>query len=134
MQIPGIKEITATAIISHIDDVSVFRKGRDLSAYLGLTPREHSSGGKSRKRGISKRGNVYLRCLLIQGAKSVIHHLDNGENKDNHYYNWVKGLLAKGLHSNKVAVALANKHGRMIWALLKYDTEFSFNPKQNVFA
>ena len=125
MQIPGVKEMTATSFLSHIDDVHLFKRGRNLSAYLGLTPKEHSSGGKHRMGGLSKRGNVYLRCLLIQGAKSVIRNLETGE-KDNPYYKWIRNLLARGVHRNKAAVALANKHVRMIWALLKHDREFSY--------
>ena len=71
-QIPGIGPITATALICAIGDGKQFKRGRDLAAWLGLTPRQHSSGGKDRLLGISKRGDAYLRTLLIHGARSVL--------------------------------------------------------------
>lgn len=116
--IPGIGVQTATALVGTIDQAQDFNNGRHLSAYLGLVPRQASSGGKERLFGISKRGDRYLRKLLIHGARSVILHirrrLELGQPGGNP---WVEQLLLR-CHPNEVAVALANKMARIAWVLL----------------
>ncbi len=116
--IPGIGVLTATALAASIGEGQDFRNGRQLAAYLGLVPRQSSSGGKERLLGISKRGDGYLRCLLIHGARAVIHHirrrLKAGQPGGNP---WVEQLLQR-CHINEAAVALANKMARTAWVLL----------------
>jgi transposase len=116
--IPGIGVLTATALAVTVVDGQDFRNGRQLAAYLGLVPRQASSGGKDRLLGISKRGDGYLRSLLIHGARSVIRHirrrLQAGQLGGNP---WVEVLLQR-CHVNEVAVALANKMARIAWLLL----------------
>ncbi len=117
-EIPGIGVLTATALTATVTDGKGFRNGRHLAAYLGLVPRQASTGGKDRLLGISKRGDSYLRSLLIHGARAVIHHVRRrlkaglpGGNP------WVEQLLQR-CHINEVAVALANKMARIAWVLL----------------
>lgn len=116
--VPGIAVMTSTAIVGHIGDMSQFKNGRQFAAYLGLVPRQSSSGGQERLLGISKRGNAYLRSLLIHGARSVIRHvrrrLAAGQEGQ---HPWVEQLLER-CHPNVVAVALANKMARIAWCLL----------------
>ena len=116
--IPGIGILTATALAATVSDGQDFKNGRQLAAYLGLVPRQASSGGKDRLLGISKRGDGYLRCLLIHGARAVIHHirrrLKAGKTGGNP---WVEQLLQR-CHVNEAAVALANKMARTAWVLL----------------
>lgn len=116
--IPGIGVLTATALAATVGDGQGFRNGRQLAAYLGLVPRQASSGGRDRRLGISKRGDGYLRQLLIHGARAVIHHvrrrLKAGQPGGNP---WVEQLLQR-CHVNEVAVALANKMARMAWVVL----------------
>jgi transposase len=116
--IPGIGVLTATALAATVGEGRDFRNGRQLAAYLGLVPRQASSGGKERLLGISKRGDGYLRGLLIHGARAVIHHirrrLKAGRPGGN---SWVEQLLQR-CHVNEAAVALANKMARTAWALL----------------
>jgi transposase len=117
-KIPGIGPLTATAIVAHVGDAKYFKNGRALAAYLGLTPREHSSGGKQKLLGITKRGNSYLRWLLIQGARIVLRYgLLQPEEAVSPRLQWLRGLFGRrGRHI--AAVALANKTARIIWALL----------------
>jgi len=116
--IPGIGILTATALAATVGEGQDFRTGRQLAAYLGLVPRQASSGGKARLLGISKRGDGYLRSLLIHGARAVISHIQrrlrSGQPGGNP---WVEQLLLHR-HPNKVAVALANKMARIAWVLL----------------
>jgi transposase len=112
--IPGIGPVTATALIAAVGNASAFRKGRDLAAWIGMVPRECSTGGKQKLLGISKRGNKYLRTLFVQGARSVVlqrHKQAPGLS------NWLAQLMAR-THQNVVIVALANKLVRMAWAVL----------------
>ena len=118
--IPGIGPITATAIISAIGNGKQFKRGRDFAAWLGLTPRQHSSGGKERLLGISKRGDSYLRTLLIQGASAVLRVVGQ---KDDPRSRWLQNLCSRR-NKNIAAVALANKNARIIWALLTKETDF----------
>ena len=121
---PGIGLLTATALAATVGDGRDFKNGRQLAAYLGLVPRQASSGGKNRLLGISKRGDGYLRSLLIHGARSVIHHIRRrlkvGQPGGNP---WVEQLLQR-CHVNEVAVALANKMARVAWVLLSRDERY----------
>jgi transposase len=111
--IPGIGVIGATAIAATVTDPSAFRSGRELAAWIGLVPRQHSTGGKQKLGGISKQGDRYLRRLLIVGATAVIRHARVHPDK----HPWLTKLLGK-MPAKKVAVALANKTARIAWAIL----------------
>lgn len=111
--IPGIGVIGATAIAVTVTDPSAFRSGRELAAWIGLVPRQHSTGGKQKLGGISKQGDRYLRRLLIVGATAVIRHARVHPDK----HPWLIKLLGK-MPAKKVAVALANKMARIAWAIL----------------
>lgn len=113
-EVPGVGPITATAVIASVAAPSQFKNGRQMAAYLGLVPRQNSSGGKDRLLGISKRGDVYLRTLLIHGARASIQHI--GEKSDRSSQ-WVRRLVERR-GKNRAAVALANKNARIIWVLL----------------
>ncbi len=113
--IPGIGPLTASAIVSTVGDARNFSSGRELAAWLGLVPRQHSSGGKTKLAGISKRGDTYLRTLLIHGARAVLRHIDGKPGKTRE---WLKQLIARR-NKNVAAVALANKNARTVWALLR---------------
>jgi transposase len=114
LEIEGVGFITATAIIAAVGDPKAFKNGREFSAWLGLVPRQSSSGGKERLLGISKRGDKYIRTLLIHGARSVVCKVSNKEDKRSI---WIQKLKERrGM--NKTCVAVANKNARIIWALL----------------
>jgi transposase len=119
-QIPGIGPITATALVCSVGDGKQFMRGRDLAAWLGLTPKQHSSGGKDCLLGISKRGDSYLRTLLIHGARAVLRVAGKKEDPRSR---WLQGLCSRR-NKNIVAVALANKNARIAWALLTKETDF----------
>ena len=114
LKIEGIGAITASAIVATVGDAKVFKRGRELAAWLGLVPKQYSSGNKIRLQGISKRGDRYVRTLLIHGARSVV---NVSGNKTDTRSQWVMDKKMRGGH-NKAAVALANKNARIIWALL----------------
>ncbi|GGI34474.1 hypothetical protein GCM10010987_79560 [Bradyrhizobium guangdongense] len=114
MTIPGIGALGATAVLAAIGDGLQFRKARDLAAWLGLVPRQYSSGGKQTLLGVSKRGNRYLRKLLVQGARSCFRHLDRTRDR---LGSWLDGLQAR-MHPNKAVVALAAKMARIVWVVL----------------
>jgi transposase len=118
--IPGIGPLSASALAASIGDAKAFKNGRQLAAWLGLVPRQHSSGGKEVLLGISKRGDTYLRTLLIHGARSVLLSLKRHANQAE---GWLARLAARRNH-NIAAVALANKNARIIWALLAHDREY----------
>lgn len=118
--IPGIGVINATALLAAIGDGSAFAKGRDLAAWLGLTPRQHSTGGKTKLLGISKRGNGYLRKQLIHGARAAMPHLAA---KPNQLGAWLQNMLTRA-HPNVVVVALAAKLARIAWAVLRHEEDF----------
>ena len=122
LKIPGVGELTATAIVAAVPNANEFKNGRHLSAWLGLVPRQSSSGDKQVLLGISKRGDRYLRTLLIHGARAVLSHCRNA---DNDYRRWVIRKKATLSH-NKAAVALANKNARIIWSMLKTGEEFNY--------
>jgi transposase len=111
--IPGVGPITASAIAASVPDASIFRSGRQFAAWLGLTPRAHSSGGKDRPTGISKQGDGYVRRLLVLGATAVLRYA----RQDNASKVWAAKLIA-GKRPKVVAVAMANKTARIAWALL----------------
>ncbi len=118
-EIPGIGPITATALVASIGDAKTFTNSRQLAAWLGLVPRQHSSGGKPTLLGISKRGDVYLRTLLIHGARAVIRVSAARLTQET----WLKRLLDRR-PKNVAAVALANKNARMVWALLAHGRNY----------
>jgi transposase len=122
LKIPGVGELTATAIVAAVPDPGEFRNGRHMSAWLGLVPRQSSSGDKTTLLGISKRGDRYLRTLLIHGARAVLSHY---RERDNDYNRWV-GRKKATLRHNKAAVALANKNARIIWSMLNTGEEFNY--------
>ena len=119
-KIPGVGPITASALVASIGDAKAFVNGRQLAAWLGLGPRQHSSGGKPLLLGISKRGDTYLRTLLILGARAV---LRVAERQSGYQASWLARLLERR-NSNVAAVALANKNARTVWALLAHDRLF----------
>lgn len=115
MSIPGIGLLTATALVSIVGDLKRFRTGRHLASFLGLTPREHQSGGRRHLGGISKQGDRYLRTLLIHGARSVLWAARSKPEEDR-LYAWALRVQARRSH-NTAAVAVANKLARMAWAI-----------------
>ena len=127
----GVGELTATAIVAEVSNPKQFKNGRQFSAFLGLPPRQHSTGGKTCLGKMSKRGNSYIRKLLIQGAHAELRYI---EKKADRRSLWLKGLLKRQGSVNKTAVALANKNARIIWALLarggKFDRDYA--PKSQV--
>lgn len=114
MKIEGIGPITASAIVATVGDAKVFRNGREMSAWLGLVPKQMSSGNKVRLSGISKRGDCYVRKLLIHGARSVVNKCENKQDKRNM---WILDKKQRCGY-NKASVALANKNARIIWAIM----------------
>jgi transposase len=120
-RIPGIGPLTASALIASIGDARNFRNGRELAAWLGLVPRQHSSGGKVLLQGISKRGDSYLRTLLVHGARSVIRV---AESKTTPTDRWSTEILGRR-HKNIAAVARANKNARVAWALLAHGRDYN---------
>jgi transposase len=121
-QIPGIGPISATAFVAKIGDPRNFQNGRQVSSWMGVVPRQHSSGGKQVLLGISKHGDVYLRTLFIHGARSVITALSRKTNPEPRW-TWLLQLV-KRRGVNVAAVALANKNARTAWALLAHGREF----------
>ncbi len=120
MAVPGIGKLTATAILASVADPHHFGSGRDMSANVGLVPHQHSSGGKERLLGISKRGDAYLRTLLIHGARSALRAAGD---KPDRLLRWASAL-AKRKGMNVASVALANKMARVAWALLAHDRDY----------
>ena len=121
-QIPGIGPITASALVASLGDAKNFESGRQVAAWLGLVPRQHSSGGKQNLLGISKRGDTYLRTLLIHGARSVIYRAGQ-KVEPNKTCAWVNAVVERR-NKNVAAVALANKNARIVWALLAHDRQY----------
>jgi transposase len=114
LTIPGIGLLSATALAAAIGDISAFKNGRELAAWLGLVPRQHSTGGKTTLMGISKRGDSYLRMLLIHGARAVVRVAHKHQDRKSR---WI-GELGKRRGKNITAVAVANKNARIAWAIL----------------
>lgn len=115
-RIPGVGPLTASALLCSIGDIACFKNARQLPAWLGIVPRQHSSGGRNTLLGITKRGDCYLRTLLIHGARSAILAAQRKPDDPQHP-SWLKHLLDR-VHPNIAAVALANKNARIAWALL----------------
>ncbi len=120
LEIEGVGPISASALVSAVGDGKQFSKGRDMAAWLGLTPNQHSSGGKNRLGHISKRGDKYVRMLLIHGARAV---LNAAENKTDGRSRWVMSL-AQRRNRNIATVALANKNARIAWAILSREETY----------
>ena len=126
-QVPGIGPITATALVATVgENIRQSKNGRQLAAFLGLVPKQHSSGGKQRLQGISKHGDGYLRRLLVHGARAVLHHTTRKTERSG---SWLAQLLARR-NSNVACVAQANKTARIVWAMLFHEREFrsDFSP------
>ena len=119
-QLRGVGAMVATALVATVGNADQYHKGRQMAAALGLTPRQHSSGDKHRLLGITKRGDVYLRTLLIHGARSVVTH---AKHRDDRLSRWVTSIATRR-HPNVAAVALANKTARMAWAMLRNETNY----------
>jgi transposase len=119
-QLRGVGPLIATALVAAVGNAEQFANGRQMAASLGLTPKQHSSGGKDRLLGISKRGDAYLRSILIHGARSVIR---TAKHKDDRLSQWVTSLAARR-HPNVAAAALANKTARIAWAMLMHGTDY----------
>jgi len=119
-QLRGIGPMIATALIASVGDARQYHKGRQMAAAIGITPKQHSSGDKHRLLGISKRGDVYLRTLMIHGARAVV---ARATHKDDRLSCWVTNIANKK-HPNVAAVALANKTARMAWAMLRNETDY----------
>jgi transposase len=119
-KVRGIGPLTATALLATVGDASQFSSGREMAASFGLTPKQNSSGGKERLLGISKRGDAYLRSLLVHGARAVIR---TAQAKTDRLSTWVMHI-ATMRHPNIAAVALANKTARIAWAMLTKGTDY----------
>jgi transposase len=126
MTIPGIAFIVATALVAFVGNIHRFPTARHFASYLGLTPKEFSSGSKRRLGSISKKGDVYLRMLLIHGARSVLMHAHKAKHPDR-LQSWALQLERK-VGPNKAAVALANKIARIAWAVWRHDRDFESKP------
>jgi transposase len=120
LSIPGIGPLTASAMVATIGDFKGFKNGRELAAFLGMVPKQHSSGGKQNLLGISKRGDGYLRTLLSHGGRSVIRYAESKQDKNP----WLVNLIGRR-NKNIAAVALANKNIRIIWAMMTKGTDFN---------
>jgi transposase len=118
-KVPGIGPLTATALVASVGDAKNFDNGRQFSAWLGVVPRQHSSGGKPTLLGMSKRGDAYLRTMLIHGARSVIYRATQKADADS----WLVKLTTRR-NKNVAAVAMANKTARTVWALLAHGRDF----------
>jgi transposase len=119
-QLRGVGPMISTAIIASVGDARQYRTSRQMAAAIGITPKQHSSGDRDRLLGISKRGDVYLRTLMIHGARAVV---ARAAHKDDRLSRWVTNI-AKQKHPNVAAVALANKTARMAWAMLRNETDY----------
>jgi transposase len=124
LSIPGIGALNATALVAAVGDAAAFARGRDLAAWLGLVPRQVTTGGKPKLVGITKRGSKYLRKMLIQGARAAMPTLRASDTKIGV---WLRGLLARA-HGNVAVVALAGKMARIAWALLRHGKIYSAAP------
>ena len=119
-QLRGFGPMIATAMIATVGDARQYHKSRQMAAAIGITPKQHSSGDRDRLLGISKRGDVYLRTLMIHGARAVV---ASAKHKDDPLSRWVTGIANRS-HPNVAAVALANKNARMAWAMLRNKTDY----------
>ena len=129
MKIPGVGVIAATAALAIVNSSEQFKNGRHFAAYLGLVPRQHATGGKQKLLGISKRGNSYLRRILVSGAQSVMRW---SKKKQDYLSKWAVGLMERKSW-NVAAVAIANKNARIIWHLICHDDQiYVMQPNSNL--
>ena len=126
--IPGVGPLLATALVSAIGNATAFKHARDLSAWVGLVPRQHSTGGQTRLLGITRRGNSYLRRLLVQGARAVWVWKEKHPNDP--LYRWLYGVAARR-HPHIAVCALASKLARIAWAIMRGDGEFEAHHARN---
>jgi len=124
MQLRGIGPTTASALSASIGAGHDFRNGRQVAAWLGLTPGQHSSGGKQRLGSITRAGDAYLRTLLVLGARAVMANLGD---KQDRYSRWVRDVIERRGYW-RAAIAIAAKNARMAWAMLKYGETFKHGP------
>jgi transposase len=126
-QIPGVGVLTATAMVGAVNHIHAFRRAREFASWLGLTPRESSTGGRRHLGGISKRGDVDLRCLLTRGARAVLltaqRTVRSAPHRATTFQQWAVTLAARRGH-NKAAIAVANKLARISWAVWHHDVNF----------
>jgi transposase len=120
MAIPGIGALNATALVAAVGEAKTFARGRDLAAWLGLVPRQATTGGRPKLLGITKRGSKYLRKMLVQGARAAMPVL---KRSDTRLGAWLRSLLARA-HPNTAVVALAAKMARIVWALLHHGRSY----------
>lgn len=120
LTIPGIGPLTATALVAAVSDAEQFRNGRQFAAWLGLVPRQHTTGGKERLLGISKRGDGYIRKLLVHGARATVRWVGS---KADRRSQWIRQLIERR-GTNRTAVAVANKNARIAWVLLSRQQEY----------
>lgn len=118
--IPGVGPLIASALLMTVGDAKLFKNGRHLAAYLGLVPKQHSSGGKERLLGISKRGDRYLRSLLVHGARAIGYRVKNDPEHTNQWFYQL--IQRRGF--NKAVVAMANKMARQAWVVLAREEEY----------
>jgi transposase len=121
LTIPGVGPLTATALVAAVSDATHFKNGRQFAAWRGLVPRQHSTGGKPRLLGISKRGDIYLRKLLVHGARATIRWVGL---KNDRRSQWLRALMQRR-GTTRAVVALANKHARMAWVRLATDQVYT---------
>ena len=121
LTIPGVGLLSATAMVAAIGDISVFKNGRELAAWLGRVPKQHSTGGKTKLLGISKRGDRYLRTLLIHGGRAVIQHAHKYDDRRSRWISEIEQRRGKNIS----AVAVANKNARVAWALLSQQRDYT---------
>ena len=124
MSVPGVGPLISTAVVAAVGSGEAFERGRDFGAWLGLVPRQYSTGGRSILGGISKRGSKYLRTLFIQAAKVILMRPHNWEKFS--FGAWLQNAAPR-MHANKLAVALANKLARIAWSVLRNETPFDRN-------
>jgi transposase len=122
--IPGIGLLTATALVGTVGHIQAFRRARQFASWLGLTPREHSSGQRRHLGGISKRGDVYLRCLLTHGARAVLVAAHRRRAPAGGLHDWALNVRLRRGH-NKATIAVANKLGRIVWAVWTKDVPYA---------
>ena len=120
MTLRGVGILTASALAGALGDAQAFKRGRDFAASLGLTPRQHSTGGRDRLLGISKRGDSYLRTLLVHGARAALRWNEGHEDNLSHWFR----QLAERKHVNVAVIALANKTARIAWAITRHDSVY----------
>jgi transposase len=120
LTLPGIGPLTATALVAAVSDVEQFHNGRQFAAWLGLVPRQHTTGGKEHLLGISKRGDGYIRKLLVHGARATVRWVGS---KTDRRSQWIRQLVERR-GTNRTAVAVANKNARIAWVLLSRQQEY----------